>query len=79
MGERSRRRVHDLVTQRAFEGRSQNETERARISIMARSDLDRSIRVPDRRYGIRESVEAPFRLSHHERLRRLCSHRSGRG
>ena len=30
MGERSRRRVHDLVTQRAFEGRSQNETERAR-------------------------------------------------
>jgi hypothetical protein len=39
MGERSRRRVRDLVTQLAFEGRSQNETERARISMMARSDL----------------------------------------
>src|SRR6201986_4051906 len=39
MGERSRRRVHDLVTHLAFEGRSQNETERARISMMARSDL----------------------------------------
>ena len=38
-GERSRRRVRDLVTQLAFEGRSQNETERARISMMARSDL----------------------------------------
>src|SRR6201987_3877025 len=39
MGERSRRRVRDLVAQLAFEGRSQNETERARISMMARSDL----------------------------------------
>src|ERR1700752_1848181 len=39
MEERSRRRVRDLVTQLAFEGRSQNETERARISMMARSDL----------------------------------------
>src|SRR5262245_60107706 len=38
-GERSRRRVRDLVTQLAFEGRSQNETERARISMMARGDL----------------------------------------
>ena len=38
-GERSRRRVRDLVTHLAFEGRSQNETERARISMMARSDL----------------------------------------
>src|SRR6516165_6713600 len=38
-GERSRRRVRDLVTQLAFEGRSQNETERARISMMARTDL----------------------------------------
>jgi hypothetical protein len=38
-GERSRRRVRDLVTQLAFEGRSQNETECARISMMARSDL----------------------------------------
>src|SRR6185369_1079038 len=38
-GKRSRRRVRDLVTQLAFEGRSQNETERARISMMARSDL----------------------------------------
>src|ERR1700760_2216894 len=39
MGERSRRRVRDLVTQLAFEGLSENETERARISMMARSDL----------------------------------------
>ena len=38
-GERSRRRVRDLVTQLAFEGRSENEIERARISMMARSDL----------------------------------------
>jgi hypothetical protein len=38
-GERSRRRVRDLVTHLAFEGRSQNETEHARISMMARSDL----------------------------------------
>src|SRR6516162_1713784 len=38
-GKRSRRRVRDLVTQLAFEGRSQNETERARISMIARSDL----------------------------------------
>src|ERR1700757_726753 len=39
MGERSRRRVRDLVARLAFKGRSQNETERARISMMARSDL----------------------------------------
>jgi hypothetical protein len=39
MGERSRRRVRDLVTQLAFEGLSENEIERARISMMARSDL----------------------------------------
>src|ERR1700746_1793434 len=39
MGERSRRRVRDLVTQLAFEGLSENEIGRARISIMARSDL----------------------------------------
>src|SRR5215471_8548622 len=38
-GERSRRRVRDLVTQLAFEGRSENEIERARISMMARSGL----------------------------------------
>ena len=38
-GERSRRRVRDLVTQLAFEGRSENEIRRARISMMARSDL----------------------------------------
>src|ERR1700739_2174035 len=38
-GERSRRRVRDLVTQLAFEGLSQNEIGRARISMMARSDL----------------------------------------
>jgi hypothetical protein len=39
MGERSRRRVRDLVTQLAFEGLSENEIGRARISMMARSDL----------------------------------------
>src|ERR1700756_3761192 len=39
MGERSRRRVRDLVTQLAFEGLSENQIGRARISIMARSDL----------------------------------------
>src|SRR6201998_2005988 len=38
-GERSRRRVRDLVTQLAFEGLSENEIGRARISMMARSDL----------------------------------------
>jgi hypothetical protein len=42
MEERSRRRVRDLVAQLAFEGRSQNETERARISMMAGSDLLRA-------------------------------------
>ena len=39
MEERSSRRVRDLVTQLAFEGLSQNEIGRARISMMARSDL----------------------------------------
>jgi len=39
MGERSLRRVRDLVTQLAFEGLSENEIGRARISMMARSDL----------------------------------------
>jgi hypothetical protein len=39
MGERSRRRVRDLVTQLAFEGLTENEIGRARISMMARSDL----------------------------------------
>src|ERR1700740_1512061 len=39
MGERSRRRVRDLVTQLAFEGLSENEIGRARISMMAKSDL----------------------------------------
>src|ERR1700746_2027953 len=39
MGERSRRRVRDLVTQLAFEGLSENEIGRARISMLARSDL----------------------------------------
>src|ERR1700739_3849263 len=39
MGERSRRRVRDLATQLAFEGLSENEIGRARISMMARSDL----------------------------------------
>src|SRR5215470_20256942 len=39
MGERPRRRVRDLVTQPAFEGLSENEIGRARISMMARSDL----------------------------------------
>jgi hypothetical protein len=38
-GERSRRRVRDLVTQLAFEGLSENEIEHARISMMARSGL----------------------------------------
>src|SRR5215467_3529282 len=38
MGERSRRRVRDLVTQLAFEGLSENEIGRARISMVARSD-----------------------------------------
>jgi hypothetical protein len=38
MEERSRRRVRDLVTQLAFEGLSENEIGRARISIMARSN-----------------------------------------
>src|SRR6516162_6007626 len=37
-GERSRRRVRDLVTQLAFEGLSENEIGRARISMVARSD-----------------------------------------
>ena len=35
-GERSRRRVRDLVTQLAFKGLSENEIGRARISMMAR-------------------------------------------
>ncbi|RZN33503.1 hypothetical protein CWO90_09800 [Bradyrhizobium sp. Leo121] len=39
MEERSRRRVRDLVTQLAFEGLSENEIGRARISMMAKSDL----------------------------------------
>src|ERR1700741_5345655 len=39
MGERARRRLRDLVTQLAFEGLSENEIGRARISMMARSDL----------------------------------------
>src|ERR1700740_1079678 len=39
MGERSRRRVRDLVTQLAFEGLSENEIGRAPISMMARSHL----------------------------------------
>src|ERR1700745_1950682 len=39
MGKRSRRRVRDLVTRLAFEGLSENEIGRARISMMARSDL----------------------------------------
>src|SRR6516165_1356296 len=39
MEKRSSQRVRDQVAQLAFEGRSQNETERARISIMARSVL----------------------------------------
>jgi hypothetical protein len=34
MGERSRRRVRDLVTQLAFEGLSENEIGRARISMI---------------------------------------------
>ena len=37
MGERSRPRVRDLVTRPAFEGLSEIETGRARISMMARS------------------------------------------
>src|SRR5215467_12950475 len=39
MGERSRRRVRDLVARLAFEGLSENEIGRVRISMMARSDL----------------------------------------
>ena len=39
MEERSSRRVRDLVTQLAVEGLSENEIGRARISMMARSDL----------------------------------------
>jgi hypothetical protein len=39
MEERSRRRVRDLVARLAFEGLSENEIGRARISMMARSDL----------------------------------------
>ena len=38
LGERSRRRVRDLVTRPAFEGLSEIETGRARISMMARSN-----------------------------------------
>ena len=37
MGERSRRRIRDLVTRLAFEGLSENEIGCARISMMARS------------------------------------------
>ena len=48
-GERSRRRVRDLMTQLAFEGRSENETERARISMMARSDLLHKGRIQKRK------------------------------
>ena len=39
MEKRSRRRVRDLVTQMAFEGLTGNEIGRARISMMARSNL----------------------------------------
>jgi len=39
MEERSRRRVRDLVARLALEGLSENEIGRARISMMARSDL----------------------------------------
>src|SRR4051794_38597309 len=49
------------------------------IGIAAGSDLDRSIGITDRRYGICKPVEALSCLSHHERPRRLCNHRSGRG
>jgi len=38
MGERSRRRIRDLVTQLAFKGLSENEIGCARISMMARSN-----------------------------------------
>ena len=37
MEKRSSQRVRDQVAQLAFEGRSQNETERARISMVARN------------------------------------------
>lgn len=39
MEKRSGRRVRDLVTQMAFQGLSENEIGRARISMMARSNL----------------------------------------
>ena|SRR5215831_5883637 len=39
MGERSRRRIRDLVTQLAFKGLSENEIGCVRISMVARSDL----------------------------------------
>jgi len=45
MGERSRRRIRDLVTRLAFEGLSENEIGCARISMMARSI--RSTKGPD--------------------------------